>query len=266
MIDYLEQRLGVNHGDDIDLIVATHPHADHIQGIQKLLERYNCKQFWDSGFRHNSDDWINLMNQIEKEQKRNDFSFIRPTAGMIAKIGGIQVTVIAPSIALRNRYDTYGVNLNNSSIVLKIEYNEKSILLAGDAQWDSWARVTEDFPHFEKTEDPDQKVKVSDTYNPLKCHMIKVSHHASKHGTSLEYIERLSPNFAAVSCGTLHNCPHQLTKDILKEKKVKTSFTTNGSIIYAIDKSVMCYQSKDGVKDIPKLDSFIKRTSIHFDI
>ncbi|MBA7545472.1 hypothetical protein ES705_37841 [subsurface metagenome] len=174
--------------------------------------------------------------------------------------------MLAPSIALRNRYDTYGININNSSIVLKIEYNEQSVILTGDAQWDSWARVTEDFPHFEKTENPDQKIKISDTYNPLRCQVLKVSHHASKHGTSLEYIERLSPNYSAVSCGTLHNCPHQLAKDILKEKEVKTSFTTEGSIIYSIYKSVKCYQSDDGVKDNPNLYSFVKKTSKDFDI
>ena len=142
-LDYLN-KLGVQ---DIKLVIATHPHEDHILGLKEVIEHYpnNIEQFWDSGFRHNIDAWYELIEYIKN---RKNITFIRPTSGMTLLIAGVEITVIAPSIYMRNRYDTFGVNINNASIVLKLTYAGKTMILGGDAQWDSWGKITEEFPHY----------------------------------------------------------------------------------------------------------------------
>jgi len=189
---------------------------------------------------------------------------MRPTSGLVTNIGRLKVTVLAPSINLRNRYDTFGVNINNASIVLKLEFNNKSVILTGDAQWDSWARITEDFPHFQKTDNPDHKIQIKNHFNPLECDILKVAHHGSKHGTSLEYIEKLGrssrfdkgPRHAVISHGTRYDFPHTITTRIFKEAKTQSILTSKGSVIYTINNSIKCYQADDDKDDDVDTTSF----------
>lgn len=247
-IDYL-QKLGAT---TLKLVVATHPHSDHIDGLKAVMREYsNIEQFWDSGFRHNSDTWYELIQYLKDTRK--DVIFIRPTSGMTITIAGVEITVIAPSIYMRNRYDTYGVNINNSSIVLKLTYADTSMILGADAQWDSWGKVTEEFPHYEKTTNPEQHIKLEKTFNPLDCFFMKASHHGSKHGTALEVAERLSPKHAAISCGkpSRHDFPHKLAVEAFTEIDSNIRYTFNGTIVYGIgaDGKTLSDQFTDGKDD-----------------
>ena len=159
-IDYLK-KLGVN---ELEFVCATHPHYDHIAGIPNVLDSFkgSIQEFWDSGFRHTSLTYDKIIDKIKDDPNIN---FIRVTSGMERIINNVKVCVLAPSIYLRNRYDTYGVNINNASIVLKLEYkdpdatNPSVIILGGDAQFDSWAKVIEEYPHTEKTDNPEQNLE-----------------------------------------------------------------------------------------------------------
>ncbi|MFW9795417.1 MAG: ComEC/Rec2 family competence protein [Candidatus Thorarchaeota archaeon] len=220
------------------LVVATHPHYDHIAGLESVIGMYSGKidQFWDSGFRHTSVTWDNLTEEVNKSQAL----FLRPTSGMYITFADVKVTVLAPSIYLRNRYDSYGVNINNASIVLKLEYGGKSIILAGDAQWDSWSKMVEEFPRYEKTENPDQHVQIDKSHNPLRCNVLKVAHHGSKHGTALEPLEVLNPKYAIITHAqnSRYEFPHHITSMTLEE--IDTSVLSTaicGNIMVEITKS-----------------------------
>ena len=231
-IDYLKKL----DAKTLKLVVATHPHSDHINGLTGVMKKYaDIEQFWDSGFRHNSGTWYDLIEYLKDQRK--DIIFIRPTSGMTVTMAGVEISVVAPSIYMRNRYDTYGVNINNASIVLKLTYANKSMILGGDAQWDSWGKITEEFPHYEKTSNPDQYIQLEKTFNPLQCVFIKASHHGSKHGTVLEAIERLDPEYAAISCGkpSEYDFPHELAIKAFEEIKSDIMYTHKGTIVYGIN-------------------------------
>jgi len=256
-IDYLN-KLGAKK---LEFICATHPHSDHIKGIPALLRKYKGKinQFWDCGFRHKSDTHLEIIDLISKDKK---IKFMRVTSGFEETYNDVKITVLAPSIYLRNRYETYGVNVNNASIVLKFDYTRikgkkgSVVILAGDAQFDSWGKICEEFPYYIKTKDPKQLIKYKETYNPLNCQVLKVSHHGSKHGTALELIERVDPEYAVLSC-TKNRWFHQLTKLALLDK-IKPS-----RIYYTYDKGskvAICNGSgrpkikscEDSIKGSPK--------------
>jgi beta-lactamase superfamily II metal-dependent hydrolase len=233
------ENLGVEH---IPFICATHPHSDHTQGMSKLirwcLQRgITIEQFWDSGFRHVSKIHYDL---IELLREHPEIKVIHPTSGYETIINRVRFVVLSPSILLKNRYDTFGTNINNASIVLKLEYPPKdiapyyltpeeasekalaeeerlqqhSIILAADAQFDAWARITEEFPELKRTSNRGQMIDPDQLeHKPLRCKVLKVPHHMSKHGITLEVLETLNPRFTIASCSnqSKHGFPHDLT-------------------------------------------------------
>ncbi len=205
---------------ELVFICATHPHFDHISGIRSFLldEVYRPKEFWDSGFRHNSQTYLRILDALLLE----GIKMVRVSSGMEQYFCRVQVTVLAPSIALRNRYATYGVDMNNASIVLRFENHLEDVLLmksrefkgkssleaereagrsvmilAGDAEFDSWTHVVHEFPRLERTSAHEPLIKKMVNY--LGCSLIKVSHHGSMHSTPLDAYEKMSPERAVVS-------------------------------------------------------------------
>ncbi len=238
----------------IPFICATHPHYDHTKGLEEVIEWCNknkieIEEFWDSGFRHVSKTHHDIIRLLQKTQ---GIKLFYPTSGFETIINRVRVQVLSPSIQLKNRYDTFGTNINNASIVIKLEYppvdiapyylsrakksdndlskevniKQHKIILGGDAQFDAWARITDEFPRLQSTSNRGQMIDTSAIkHEPLKCHVLKVPHHMSKHGISLEVLETLKPRYTIASCSnnSNHGFPHELTvmaaKDIRKKCK-----------------------------------------------
>lgn len=242
----------------VEFICATHPHRDHILGINSLLTDNDFEpiEFWDSGFRHDSSTYRTILTSLKSISTRT----IRASSGMERYIGNVSITTLAPSILLRNRYATYGVDMNNASIVLRLEHHSKDILtikseeyvgnmsqedirkagrsvviLAGDAEFDSWSHITQEFPRLEKQDK--HKPLVNKMINYLACHTIKVAHHGSMHSSPLDVYEKMSPKLAVISTkqelstsvvGTRNLFPHDSSILALKESKADI-LTTDGS-------------------------------------
>ncbi len=246
--------------DHIPFLCVTHPHYDHNKGVKSLIKwclknEVKIDEFWDSGFRHVSKTHYDIIQLLRENP---DIKVIQPTSGFETTINRVRILVLSPSIYLKNRYDTFGTNINNASIVLKLDYPPKDIapyyldsktasendlaeserikqntvILGGDAQFDAWARITQEFPELISTNNRaaliDPSVK---KHKPLKCQVLKIPHHMSKHGISLEVVETLRPTHSLVSCGrsSRHKFPHELADlavmDIVsKENKKKGKF------------------------------------------
>lgn len=204
-----------NDADDqfdyrIHFVCMTHPHSDHYGGAENFLDNFGNPQnpatnkierFWDCGFRINDDDYLAILQRIINN---NRITFTRVSAGTEFKIGECIVQVLAPSIDLRNRYDTYGVKTNDASIVLRIKFRSAYIIMAGDAEYASWAKLTEEFPRKEAItfyHDAIGLAERDETTDQLDCMLLRMSHHGSKRGTSFEYLERLSPGKVVISAG-----------------------------------------------------------------
>jgi len=71
------------------------------------------------------------------------------------------------------------------------------VILGGDAEFDSWARISDEYPHLERTSENEPLVKKM--VNQLACAVVKVSHHGSMHSIPLDVYERMSPGLAIVS-------------------------------------------------------------------
>lgn len=265
--NYIESLRNIRKQDGIDVgkvafLCATHPHKDHIQGIKFLMEKPSTKplEFLDSGFRHQSITYQKILRTVIDKK----INMRRVSSGMEWYFGKLRITALAPAVHLRNRYATYGIDMNNASIVLRFEHckenvvtteslryegvrdpiaeekaGENVVILSGDAEFDSWAYITQEYPSVERTGKHNPLVKKM--MNHLNCWAIKVAHHGSMHSTPLDVYERMSPSLAIVSTKQKHSgknvpwgrlnrdlFPHPIAKWALEESKT-IILTTDGS-------------------------------------
>jgi beta-lactamase superfamily II metal-dependent hydrolase len=228
--------------DPIALVVASHPHQDHIGGMVELLERFGelIAEFWDPGYFHSIPAYYRMMAAIED---RPNIVYAQPTSGLRRWVGEVAISVLAPSVQLRNRFDSYGTEINDASISLRLEFpvsrflearqdieegnpvpatRAGSLILGGDAQTLSWAYALADFPFLRKSDTPAARAIAAAQGNVdlLKSQVFKVSHHASKHGVNLELVERIGSKLTLVSSvggGGEFNFPHTVTQELIRE-------------------------------------------------
>ena len=263
---------------NFEFICATHPHLDHIAGINYFIKtkKYRPLEFWDSGFRHKTAIYLRILKSI-KESK--DIRVVRISSGMERYFGKVQVTALAPSIALRNRYATYGVDVNNASIVLRFEHHKEDVLLmksrehtgsfslearrdvepsvvilAGDAEFDSWSHIIHEFPRLETTDEHEPLVKKMVNY--LECSVVKVAHHGSMHSAPLDIYEIMEPKKAIISAkqetSTLTIGKRKLERELFPHASATIALEECGAELVTTDGSFESKKDKDGKKKNPK--------------
>lgn len=230
----------------IALVVATHPHLDHVAGIPEVLRTFReaIAEFWDPGYFHTLPAYHEMMTAIEESPS---LLYAQPTSGLRRWIGNVQLTVLSPSIGLRNRFDSYGVEINDSSISLRLEFpaarvielddernlvtqrRTQSLILGADAQTLSWSYALTDFPYLHASHSAVAKaLKMATGSDPLRANVMKISHHCSKHGVNLELIERIGPSVTLVSSvggAGAYRFPHSVAQEVIREGLERTTST-----------------------------------------
>jgi beta-lactamase superfamily II metal-dependent hydrolase len=230
------------------LVVATHPHADHLGGMPEFLRIHGeqVEQFWEPGYYHPTGAYIETMVALED---RAEIGLMQPTSGTTRYLGNVKVTVLTPGVGLRNRFDSYGTRINDASISLKVEFPSAhvreepadgqagvhnrvyvglrepwSLILGADAQTTAWAQTVVDFPELHRHHNPSlyRELRAAHGRDHLRGHVFKVPHHASKHGVNLELVSRIAPQFSLVSSvggGGRYNFPHHLALESIREAR-----------------------------------------------
>lgn len=228
----------------IPLVVATHPHKDHLEGMAELIDAFpdgRIAEFWDPGYWHTIDSYHDTMKAIARQAQ---IVYAQPTSGFRRWIGNASVTVLSPSVQLRNRFDTYGTELNDSSISLRIEApairvirddagqrmvrpESSRLVLGADAQTLSWSYVLTEFPYLAaSTTEQAKLLDVGSGVDILRANVLKVSHHGSKHGVNLELVERMAPDLTLISSVPgkgKYGFPHDVAQSLIREARESTT-------------------------------------------
>jgi len=195
--------------DNIDILVATHPHDDHIGGMLDVLGAFSIGKVWDSGYNHGSQAQENFLALIQSK----GIQFGTPRAGFFQEIGDARIEILAPGEFLLSGTDS---DPNNNSIVMLVTYGGISFLLTGDMQGEE--RQTRDsWP---------------------ECTVLKVAHHGSANGTDANFLTAVSPEVAVVSYGldNSYGHPAQETRNLLRQNGCAVKSTaSNGTITISTD-------------------------------
>lgn len=182
----------------IDLIILTHPHADHLDGLIEVLKRYEVKKILSTGVTHTTPDYLAWLEEI----KNQNISIQIARAGeMLDFGGGVKMEIFYPNEDFVGKQVE---NLNNTSIVGKLIFGETSFLFTGDAETEA-------------------EEKLISGGADLKADVLKVGHHGSKNATSEEFLKAVAPKFAVISAGADNQFghPNEMTLKRLENAEVE---------------------------------------------
>jgi competence protein ComEC len=179
-------KLGENlpfYDKEIDLMILTHPHADHVTGLVEVLKRYKVKKILATGVLCTTSEYIAWLEEIKKQKIPMEIA----QAGQIISFGeNLKLEILYPLEDLSGKQFE---NLNNSSVVGKLTFGKTSFLFTGDAE----TEVEE---------------KLLNAGVDFKVDVLKVAHHGSKNATSQEFLDKVQPKFAVISVGAKNKFGH----------------------------------------------------------
>lgn len=207
VVTYLEN-LGV---EKLNLVVMTHPDADHIGGIDDCINAFDC----DTVLMSSLTAQTSAFNHVVKALKKKNLNALEPKPGDSFSLGSATIRILAPDILSETS--------NNNSIVVRVEYKENAFLFMGDAE-------TEEQQHMMAGE------------NCLRANVLKLSHHGSADGFVKEFYDAVGFEAAVVSCSidNEYGHPHGEVIDELKRR---------GADLYRTDEQGTLFALSDG-KDI----------------
>lgn len=197
---------GIRH---LDAVALSHAHSDHMGGLPAVLRNFKPAELWVGNnpsvapYTALLDEAANLNVRLRTLSAGDDFA-----------LGNARVDVLAPF----RDYQPGAEPANNDSLVLHVAYGKTSVLLEGDA------------------EAPIEQAMLSEAY--LQSTLLKVAHHGSASSTKPEFLARVAPQFAVISCG-LHNRyghPRQEILTALEAARTRTYVTDiNGAVCFSLD-------------------------------
>ena len=214
-----------NNIQQLDYFIATHPHPDHIGGAAEVFKTFKVLNVIDNGQQPSIPPEL-LPKPTPTPKGRQSTAAKQPSAKQpstkqVASIikfyddykagvknsgatyaqsqpgtkidlgGGAFLTILAPyePFFTKEQMKTGGNEPNANSIVVRLDYGSFSMLLTGDAE--------------DQTE---HKLLTKDVN--LEAQVLKVAHHGSKYATSADFLNRVKPEFAIVSCGAWNRYGH----------------------------------------------------------
>lgn len=191
----------------LDIVVATHPDADHIGGLINVLNNFPVAKFVDSGKTHTTDTYLEMLKLIDSK----NIPFEVPTNGKKVNFDSVM------DIQVLN-VDSKASDNNDASIVLKAKYGKISFLLTGDADTAIENVIM-------------SKFDVKSTY-------LKAGHHGSNTSSSANFINAVRPAGTVLSYGKDNSYGHPHDEVVTRLNNIKSkiySTAVSGDITVTTD-------------------------------
>ncbi|NIT03568.1 MBL fold metallo-hydrolase [Candidatus Saccharibacteria bacterium] len=172
---------------EIELLVLTHPHADHLTGLLSVLERYQIKRilYYPSVYETQGYEQFRKMSATEGAR------ILHAVAGGQIRVGELILHIIWPTANFQAK------NINNESVVLLLDYLDFEVLLLGDAEADVQRQLPINYD----------------------IEVLKIAHHGSWDGTYEPLLRTANPDIAIISSGkdNRYGHPHAQALSLLAE-------------------------------------------------
>ena len=208
--DRLLEQLKAKNIDDFEMIIATHPHEDHIGGMADVFQQYDVESFYMPSVTHTTKTFENMVKAVSNE----GIKIQTIKEGMKFDLGtGAKIDVYSPI------YESYE-EFNDYSPIMKLTFGETELIFTGDAEAHAEADVVAKYP------------------DNLKADVLKFGHHGSSTSSTEEFLQSVSPEYGIISCGAdnKYGHPHRETLDKISKYNIKSYRTdTQGQITLTSD-------------------------------
>lgn len=196
----------------LDYVIATHPDEDHIGGMSSIIKKFDIYKFYAPKKTANTITFENMITALKHKNMKINVPIPQVTDLNLGK--NTRAEILAPN-------NTAYEDTNNYSIVLKITYGNTKFLFTGDAE--------------NKSEDE----IIAKNYD-LSADVLKIGHHGSSSSTSTEFLDKVDPKIAVISCGrnNKYGHPTRNTVNKLKKKNIQIYRTdVDGTVLLTSDGS-----------------------------
>ncbi len=199
---------------ELEYIIATHPHEDHVGGLSAALNAvpveliFSPVVYWDTRAFENMAYYADAQGTPIVVPFENDYFHL----------GDALITILH---CWPEAWD-----VNDMSIVLRVDYGATSFLFTGDAEAMS-------------------EYMILDSGVNLKADVLKVGHHGSRSSSTMEFITEINPAFAVISCGkdNQYGHPHEETLETLRSCSILRT-DQMGTIVFHSDGQTLYYESE----------------------
>ncbi|OGB73565.1 hypothetical protein A3K24_01815 [candidate division Kazan bacterium RIFCSPHIGHO2_01_FULL_44_14] len=197
----------------LDLVILTHPHADHVAGLLTVLQRYSVEQFIYSGAPYSTTTYENLLSALAKQ----NITIQIASAGQKYDFGDTRLDLLWPIAG-----QSFSQDPNETSLITQLRYGNFSALFMGDASANN-----------------EQALLASSTVSDVD--VLKVGHHGSQYSTSPAFLSVADPEIAVIEVGVNNNFGHP-TPTTLNHLK------DSGATVYRTDQNGTIEVATDGAK------------------
>jgi len=156
---------------------VTHPHADHIGQLDKIIEEFSVTEVWMNGETATSQVFAKSLEAIEKY----NVDYYEPEVGEVFDIGPLEITVLHP--------DALSANTNNNSLAMRLQYGEVSFLFTGDAEQQA------------------ENAILGSGAN-IQAKILHLGHHGSNTSSTPDFVQAVNPEIAIYSAGVDNSYGH----------------------------------------------------------
>ncbi len=193
---------------NIEIVVLTHPHDDHIRGLMNVLEEFNVQKVFVNRIEYENRAYNRFLEEYES-------ILVEVKDGDSFRYKNIFGTVIYPSVAKRDQER----NINNESVVMLIEILDYRVLLMGDAE-------------------KEVEKELLKTHDLKNTYILKAGHHCSKTASSEMFLKEVQPKIAICSCGEGNKFGHPHYETIENFQKYNVQYfktCREGNIVIKFD-------------------------------
>lgn len=205
VVDYINTQ-GI---ENFDYVIGTHPHEDHIGGLDNVITNFNIDTLLFPKATSNTKTFRDVVSAANEK----GLKFTVPKVGSTYKLGDATFEVLAPN---SEKYES----TNNYSIVIKMTYGDNKFVFTGDAETLS-----------------ENEILANNV--DLSADLLKIGHHGSYTSTGARFLEAVNPKHAVISVGKDNSYNHPA-------KSVMERLKKNGIDVYRTDESGTIIATSDG--------------------